>query len=220
LTGSDGFTDDFHLTLSKNSAAREGLINRLRTPMPKNTRRFVTGLTATAGGLLATAFLSSAFAHADVTTFSIVPDPEDGPSQITAIGGVAPFDQTITYTGLFNVDGGAVNGEATYYTDIFGLYNVELESMTGGVFPNFIDQLNFGSGYENVYTDSIGTGPDGANSISDTLITPFGEFNIPTTFDAAAVLDLSNFAPVAASSASSLLETDFTSWITELGALF
>lgn len=50
------------------------------------------------------------------------------------------------------------------------------------------DVANFGNGFENIYTDIPGT--DGAaNTITDTLVTPFGDFNIPTDFDAAALLD-------------------------------
>ncbi|MGB3522719.1 MAG: hypothetical protein WBA50_14695, partial [Mycobacterium sp.] len=50
------------------------------------------------------------------------------------------------------------------------------------------DVMNFGNGFENVYTDIPGA--DGAaNSITDTLSTPFGDFNIPTDFDAAGLLD-------------------------------
>ena len=41
--------------------------------MPMLIRRFMPGLTATAGAFLATAFLSSAFAQADVTYEYIVP---------------------------------------------------------------------------------------------------------------------------------------------------
>lgn len=183
--------------------------------MSTKTHRLVPAVAA--AGLLATAFLSAAFAGADVTTYDIVPDPTDGPSEITAIGGIPPFDQTITYTGFFTVDNAGANGEATYYTDMFGLDNVDFQTGNSHL-PTFIDELKFGSGFENVYTDSVGTGPDGANSISDTLITPFGEFNIPTTFDAATVLDLGNFTPLAGSSAASLLETDFTSFAAALDA--
>lgn len=50
------------------------------------------------------------------------------------------------------------------------------------------DVMNFGNGFANVYTDIPGA--DGAaNSITDTLTTPFGDFNIPTDFDAAGLLD-------------------------------
>lgn len=50
------------------------------------------------------------------------------------------------------------------------------------------DVMNFGNGFQNIYTDIPGA--DGAaNSITDTLVTPFGDFNIPTDFDAAGLLD-------------------------------
>jgi hypothetical protein len=83
-----------------------------------------------------------------------------------------------------------------------------------------IDQFNFGSsGFENAYSDVIGGAPDGTNAISGTLITPFGDFNIPTTCDAAAVFDASNFAPAASTDWLAALEADWTTPVTDFGAL-
>lgn len=46
----------------------------------------------------------------------------------------------------------------------------------------FYDVMNFGMGFENVYRDILGA--DGApNAIVDEFVTPFGDFNIPTTID-------------------------------------
>ena len=50
------------------------------------------------------------------------------------------------------------------------------------------DALNLGNGYENVYTDIPGTG-GGADTITDTLVTPYGNVNLDSLFadvDAAA----------------------------------
>ncbi len=50
------------------------------------------------------------------------------------------------------------------------------------------DSFNFGGGVENVYTDIPGTG-GGADTVSDTLVTPFGNINLDSlfgSFDAAA----------------------------------
>lgn len=66
------------------------------------------------------------------------------------------------------------------------------------------DVMNFGNGFENIYTDIPGA--DGAaNTITDTLSTPFGDFNIPTDFDAAGLLD-----PGDAFSGLSMLGADAT----------
>jgi hypothetical protein len=77
-----------------------------------------------------------------------------------------------------------------------------------------------------VYTDYIGTGPDGTNTITDTFVTPFGDFNIPTTYDAAAYFptplgaaaldtDFTDFTGFAAA-----LDADWTTLVTDFGALF
>jgi hypothetical protein len=159
--------------------------------MTMNIRRFIPGLTATAGALLASAFLSPAYAHAD-EDITIAVSPVDGASEITSIGGLAPFEQTISYSGEFVVSVGEnppldpLSGNAAFYSDIFGLHNVELEVESNGVTQYILDDLSFGNGYDNVYADFIGGGPDGGNVISDTLVTPFGNFDIPMTFDAAA----------------------------------
>ena len=50
-----------------------------------------------------------------------------------------------------------------------------------------LDTANFRNGFENVYTDLVGEGPNGTNLIADMFNTPFGDFLIPTTFDAAAL---------------------------------
>ncbi len=178
-------------------------------------RRFMPALTATAEALLATAFLSSAYASADVTTYDIIPDPEDGPSQITAVGGFPPFDQTVSYSGIFSVNEIGAVGNATYYSDVFGVHNVLLQ-FDSHTIPNalagVIDQTTFGSGWENVYTDFDGAGVFGADGITDTLITPFGDFNIPTTFDALAEVP----TPLGAAA----LDADWTTLITDFSALF
>jgi hypothetical protein len=197
--------------------------------MTVNIRCLMPALTATAGAFLATAFLSSAFAHADPNTFVVIPDPEDGPSALTAVGGIAPFDTTISYSGVFVVDfggssaGEGVFGNATYYSDIFGLHNVELQGEFNGVPTQVIDDLSFGNGYDNVYTDMIGAGPDGSNSITDIFVTPFGDFNVPTTYDAAA--DFPTPLGAAAldtdfTSFAAALDADWTTLVTDFGALF
>jgi hypothetical protein len=48
---------------------------------------------------------------------------------------------------------------------------------------------DLGGGYENVYEAIPNADGTAAASITDTLVTPFGNFDIPTTFDAVAKLD-------------------------------
>ena len=56
-----------------------------------------------------------------------------------------------------------------------------------------IDVANFGSGFETVYSDLISS--TRSNVITDTFVTPFGDFAIPTTFDAASGLLADTIAP-------------------------
>jgi hypothetical protein len=101
-------------------------------------------------------------------------------------------------TGSGGTDVGTISTGETV-TDLLGLTNTELtvESATpatgdsaadlptkGSVF----DAFNLGNGYENVYTDIPGTA-GGSDTITDTLITPFGNVNLDSlfgSFDAAA----------------------------------
>lgn len=50
----------------------------------------------------------------------------------------------------------------------------------------FFETLS-GYGFENVYSDAVGTG-GATNTITDTLVTPFGDFNTPATFASTAAL--------------------------------
>lgn len=59
---------------------------------------------------------------------------------------------------------------------------------------------DFGGGFANVYEATPGTG-GGSASITNTLVTPFGNLNLPTTFDATAPLDPA--APLGALAATS-----------------
>ena len=43
---------------------------------------------------------------------------------------------------------------------------------------------NLGSGFENVYSDIAPTTPGGADTLSDTLVTPFGDIPFMTDFHA------------------------------------
>jgi hypothetical protein len=99
-------------------------------------------------------------------------------------------------------------------TDYFGVVNEDLVVISAGdtnvPLHSVIDILNFGGGYENQYVDLVGLGANGTNEITDTFITPFGDFNIPSTFDASAL----DFAyPAAVSGFTSALEADWASLV-------
>src|ERR1700736_2748921 len=88
--------------------------------------------------------------------------------------------------GSFQVDNEVI-------TDPFGPASAELlvtsseEGTSAPPVGSVYDVINIGSGFENVYSDIAPTTPGGADTLSDTLVTPFG--NIPITTDLHAFLD-------------------------------
>jgi hypothetical protein len=193
--------------------------------MPMNSRRSLHVSTAAAGGILAAMSFATVIASADTTDVTIGPVGSPGP-ELLSESGMPPFDQsfleqgsfyvTYTYTNDVNSYSTAVDGQLST-TDSFGLINQDLVSTDNltSTYPthSVVDILNFGSGFENVYSDSAGTGVGGADDITDTLITPYGDVDIPVSFDAAAL-------PAAATDWASALDADWTTVITDLGALF
>jgi hypothetical protein len=174
------------------------------------SRRIALTLGAAGGGVLAAGFLQTAVAFAD--DYSIVPDP-DVFSRFTAIGGVPPLDQAVSSVLGYNVSDlttgatGSIDGVSLNDLDAFGFDNQEILALpeainakvvaaaepppTGSTFDapptgSLFDTFNYGYGFENHYSDLVGTGTGGTNTITDTFATPFGNFNIPTNFDAAA----------------------------------
>jgi len=199
---------------------------------PLTVCRFALSLAAAAGCLLATTFLVSARAHADeteytetaLTALSSAADPDltiwsiqSGVTAPTILSESIqlPFYESIVEQGAFTVvqtfphfeEPATVDGTLSY-TSTFGITQEEL-AFTGlggnDVYPSVLDVTNFGSGYENIYADIVGPDIGGAHQITDTVVTPFGDFEIPVSFDAAAF-------PAAA--------TDWTALVTDLSALF
>lgn len=108
-----------------------------------------------------------------------------------------------------------------WYSNLLGFNNTEFT--VAGVTPNgdatdlpavgtVYSVTDLGSGYENVYVAAPAAGGTGSSTITDTLVTPFGNFNLPTTFDAASPMDPA--APLGAlaatSSAADLSDNAFT----------
>ena len=192
----------------------------MNTDKVATIRRFALNLTATAGGLLAATYLSSASASADTDEWNIEPFI----ATTVSTAGWAPFDQSIVESGQFHLsytttplsDSHYIHGVLNKEFNIFDITNQnflvtsgEGEFSTGSV----IDEMNFGSGIENVYIDSVGTAAGGGNTITDTLYTPWGDFNLPVVFDAAALSDPAEFA-------AAVNPADATNVLADLGTLF
>jgi hypothetical protein len=97
---------------------------------------------------------------------------------------------------------GTSNADTSEVSTALGWTNEELlvdEGGLSGTHPevgSVFDVTNFGGGFENLYSDLVGAGANGANLITDTFDTPFGDFAIPTAFAASALaLSLGGYFP-------------------------
>ncbi len=172
------------------------------------------------GGLLTAGYFATAVANADDYIYYSGADVDP----VVSEEGFPPFYEEIAGPQLYNVadatDGGTTVGtfEAnTYDAYILGLTDTQIvvtADLTGTNDPSVgsvFDYLSFGtssgdsSTITNVYSDVVGAG---GNTITDTLDTPWGDFNIPTSFDAAFFLDAENGfdAPAAAADVSPSLD--------------
>ena len=123
-----------------------------------NHRVILAGLAAT-GGLVAAAFLQVAVAAADVGATGADLGSIDTRETVTDLWGST--NSAFTVEGVTATDGGSASDLPT----------------VGSVY----DAFNYGAGFENVYTDIPGTA-GGANSVTDTLVTPFGNINLDSLF--------------------------------------
>jgi hypothetical protein len=185
----------------------------------RNQSAITAGKTALAlGGLLTAGYLSTAVAHAD----QYIDYSNNGIDPVVSEEGFAPLYTEVSGPQLFDVadytTGGNTVGtfEANSYDAYFlGLSNslaVVTADLTGTNDPpvgSVFDAISLpsidGSTFANVYTDIVGAE---SNTITDTLETPWGDFNIPTSFDAASFFDAyAGFdAPSAATDASPLFD--------------
>jgi hypothetical protein len=126
------------------------------------------------------------------------------PEQFTAISGAAPYDTAVQGTQLFDVVNsadtvvGTFDADVTTSSDLAGTTTEALlvtsDGTTGTLGTAAGDTPPVGSVFstlavgdiENIYADLTSATPGGADTISDTGVTPFGDFAIPTTFDAVA----------------------------------
>lgn len=135
-------------------------------------------------------------------------DGSEGFSPVSPLFSAPPFFQVGSGDQSFDVTSGTGSGatdlgNVTTSEDVSnlfgGIHNTEFtitgvdpaSGATAADLPavgSVFDVANFGNGFQNIYSDIPGA--DGsANTITDTLVTPLGDFNIPTDFDAAAQLD-------------------------------
>jgi hypothetical protein len=163
-------------------------------------RRITRALGAAAGGLLGVAFLPAPAAIAD--DYNIVVDP-NSTEQITgiygygfdgfvtappAVAGSVQGDQTFDFTDTTTGISGTFAAHESTSADAFGDTNqdVLVSSSSGGDAPpvgSFFDSYTFDDdAFANIYAAL--PSPTG-DLISDTLVTPFGDYTIPVTFDAA-----------------------------------
>ena len=134
----------------------------------------------------------------DKTGYEIVPA---GSETFTGVNGLPPADAAIQGTQEFNVENASGHVVGTFDADVTNtsssVYNETTETLlvtsdgTGTVgtaagdvpaVGSVIDVANFSSGYETVYSDLLTAA--GTNVLSDYAVTSFGDFAIPTSFDA------------------------------------
>jgi hypothetical protein len=140
-----------------------------------------------------------------VDSFTVPSDDESivpvGSEQISGVNGVPPLNSAVEGYQEFDLDNasgntiGTFDADVTTTTGVFGNYSetllVTADSGTAGTAAGDLPRVgsefdvdSFGFGYETVYSDLVST--TGANVISETLVTPMGDFAINPTMDLAA----------------------------------
>jgi hypothetical protein len=164
--------------------------------------RIARTLGAAAGGLSAIVFLPMAFAFADAADSSVF-DPllqdffgferdVSQPSTVFAVSGVPPIFQVVHQAEFFDsaatatLPAGSFQVNNEVITTAFGPATSEVlvtSSETGTSAPpvgSVYDIIDIAKGFYNVYSDVAPTTPGGADTLSDTLVTPFGDIPIMT----------------------------------------
>lgn len=145
-----------------------------------------------AGVLNGTSLLATAMS---TNTFDITPETT---GTIVGIDGIQPEDVVVQGYQEFNWDpgtgqAGVFDADVAQSTIIFGNTTQEQLVVTqdvSGQAPavgSVFEVDNYGSGWENAYSDIVST-TSGSNAITDTWLTPFGDFNVPDSYDASSSL--------------------------------
>jgi hypothetical protein len=148
-------------------------------------------------------------------SYDITTDPASTGS-IVAIDGIQPEDIDVQGTQTFDwTDGpqtGTFDADVSKSMIIFGDTTQEqlvVTSSSGAGAPedgSVFEEYTYASGYEQIYSDLVGAGTNGADKITDTFVTPFGSFTIPDSYDASAALVGTSIDPAAATDPLSSLD--------------
>ncbi|HEU4361269.1 MAG TPA: hypothetical protein VFR27_07135 [Mycobacterium sp.] len=174
-------------------------------------RRAAPTAGAIAGGLLAFAFVPMAFPSAiavaddasDASVFGPLLQNLFGfthdasqPTTVTWVSGEPPFFQSIHQSEFFNsgatgtLPAGSFQTNNEVISTAYGPASLEVlvtSSDPGTSAPpvgSVYDVINIGAGFENVYADIAPTTPGGSDTLSDTLVTPFGDIPLMTRLHA------------------------------------
>jgi hypothetical protein len=186
----------------------DSLFGSVDAAAPLNPGDAFTGLEAGDSSIGADAFSIGGFTLDPTLTgggegYDTVPTLTSTPPVLTVGGGSLGTNPADPGAGLasqtFNVYSGDTSstevGTITTnedVTNLLGFTNTQLvvssaTAADGGstsdlpTVGSIYDAFNFGNGVENVYTDIPGTG-GGSDSITDTLVTPFGNINLDSLF--------------------------------------
>jgi hypothetical protein len=211
IPGSDGAPDTVTdvLVTPNGDINLDSLFGSIDAAAPLNPGDAFTGLEAGDSGIGPDAFSIGGFTFDPGSDgFTTIPTLTASPPLLdigggTLLGSFLSTQDLDVYsgTGSAATEIGSINAGENV-TDLLGIINTELvvqsASAAGGGSPSDLptvgsvyDATNFGGGFENVYTAIPGTA-GGADTVTDTLVTPFGNVNLDSLFggiDAAAPLN-------------------------------
>lgn len=120
------------------------------------------------------------------------------PSTVTAVSGLSGVNGSLPDTSslfnsvhlneFFDTSTGSFQADSNVITNAMGLVNQELlvtSAASGTSAPpdgSIYDVLNIGHGFENFYSDIAPTTAGGPDTVSDTLVTPFGDIPLMVDF--------------------------------------
>jgi len=120
----------------------------------------------------------------------IIKAAPDAQLTYTGINGLPPGNFSIQGEGLFGIYAdGADTPSSTFEADVTTIQPMFVSSFTQTLLVtdssnlalpegSILDFSSYGLGFENLYTDLPGLGPDGQNLITDTFVTPFGNLDL------------------------------------------
>jgi len=160
------------------------------------------------GALNGTSDLATGFSDND---FDITPDTT---GTIVAVDGIQPEDIDVQgyqeFTWIDGTQTGTFDGDVAQSTIVFGDTTQEqivvAQDLTGNApaAGSVFEDYNYGNGLEQIYSDVAGAGAGGTNEITDTYVTPFGDFSFPDSYDASVNLTSDSYA-ASSTSVSDLL---------------